>query len=49
MQFNPGKALLNGMAQMWYVWLIVGLVLIGRLVFYLMELLAGLQRVPNLG
>jgi len=37
MQFNPGKALLNGMAQMWYVWLIVGLVLIGRLVFYLME------------
>jgi restriction system protein len=37
MQFNPAKALLNGMAQMWYVWLILGLVLIGRLVFYLLE------------
>ena len=37
MQFNPAKALLSGMAQMWYVWLILGLVLIGRLVFYLLE------------
>jgi len=37
MQFNAAKALLNGMAQMWYVWLILGLVLIGRLVFYLLE------------
>ena len=37
MQFNPAKALLYGMAQMWYVWLILGLVLIGRLVFYLLE------------
>ena len=37
MQFNPAQALLNGMAQMWYVWLILGLVLIGRLVFYLLE------------
>ena len=30
MQFNAAKALLNGMAQMWYVWLILGLVLVGR-------------------
>jgi len=37
MQFNAAKALLNGMAQMWYVWLILALVLIGRLVFYLLE------------
>ncbi len=37
MQFNPAKAFLNGMAQMWYVWVILGLVLIGRLVFYLLE------------
>jgi hypothetical protein len=37
MQFGPAKALLNGMAQLWYVWLILGLVLIGRLVFYLLE------------
>jgi restriction system protein len=37
MQFNAAKALLNGVAQMWYVWLILGLVLIGRLVFYLLE------------
>jgi restriction system protein len=37
MQFNAAKALLNGIAQMWYVWLIIGLVLIGRLVFYLLE------------
>ena len=37
MQFSPVKALLNGMAQMWYVWVILGLVLIGRLVFYLLE------------
>ena len=37
MQFNAAKALLNGMAQMWYVWLILGLVLIGRLVFYFWE------------
>jgi len=37
MQFNAAKALLNGMAQMWYVWLILGLILIGRLVFYLLE------------
>ena len=37
MQFNPAKAFLTGLAQMWYVWLILGLVLIGRLVFYLLE------------
>lgn len=37
MQFNAAKALLNGMAQLWYVWLILGLVLIGRLVSYLLE------------
>ena len=37
MQFNAAKALLNDMAQMWYVWLILALVLIGRLVFYLLE------------
>lgn len=37
MQFNPAKALLSGMAQLWYVWLILGLVLIGKLVFYLLE------------
>jgi restriction system protein len=37
MQFSPVKALLNGMAQMWYVWLILGVILIGRLVFYLLE------------
>ena len=37
MQFNPAKALLSGMAQLWYVWLILGLVLIGRLVFYILE------------
>jgi restriction system protein len=37
MQFSPVKALLSGMAQLWYVWLILGLVLIGRLVFYLLE------------
>jgi restriction system protein len=37
MQFSPAKALLSGMAQLWYVWLILGLVLIGRLVFYLLE------------
>jgi restriction system protein len=36
-QFNPAKTLLNGIAQMWYIWLILGLVLIGRLVFYLLE------------
>ena len=28
MQFNPEKALLSGMAQLWYVWLIFGLVLL---------------------
>jgi restriction system protein len=37
MQFNPAKALLNGMIQFWYVWLILALVLIGRLVFYILE------------
>jgi restriction system protein len=37
MQFNPAKAFLTGLAQMWYVWLILGLVLIGKLVFYLLE------------
>src|SRR4030043_1627495 len=37
MQFNAAKALLSGMAQMWYLWLILGLVLIGRLLFYLLE------------
>ena len=37
MQFNPAKALLTGMAQMWYVWLILGLVLIGRILFYFWE------------
>ena len=37
MQFSPGKALLTGMAQMWYVWLILGLVLIGRILFYFWE------------
>jgi hypothetical protein len=37
MQFNPAKALLTGMAQLWYVWLILGFVLIGRLVFYFLE------------
>ena len=37
MQFSPAKALLTGMAQMWYVWLILGLVLIGRILFYFWE------------
>ena len=37
MQFSPAKALLTGMVQMWYVWLILGLILIGRLIFYLLE------------
>jgi restriction system protein len=45
MQFNPAKAFLSGMAQMWYVWLILGLVLIGRLVFYLL----GQQRLARSG
>jgi len=37
MQFNFAKALLTGLSQMWYIWLILGLVLIGRLVFYFLE------------
>ena len=37
MQFNFAKALLTGLAQMWYVWLILGLVVIGKLVFYFLE------------
>jgi restriction system protein len=37
MQFNPAKALLSGMAQLWYVWLILGLVLVGKILFYLWE------------
>ncbi len=37
MQFSPAKALLSGMAQLWYIWLILGLVLVGRLIFYLLE------------
>jgi restriction system protein len=37
MQFNPAKAFLTGLAQMWYVWLILGLVLIGRILFYCWE------------
>jgi len=36
-QFSPAKALLTGMSQMWYVWLILALILIGRLIFYLLE------------
>jgi restriction system protein len=37
MQLNSAKALLTGLAQMWYVWLILGLVLIGRILFYFLE------------
>jgi restriction system protein len=37
MQFNLAKAFLTGLAQMWYVWLILGLVLIGRILFYFWE------------
>ena len=37
MQFNPAKAFLSGIAQIWYVWLILGLVVIGKLVFYFLE------------
>lgn len=37
MHFSPAKTLLTGMAQMWYVWLILGLVLIGKLVWYFLE------------
>jgi restriction system protein len=37
MQFNPAKAFLSSLAQMWYVWLILGLVLIGRILFYFWE------------
>jgi len=37
MQFSPAEAFSRGMAQIWYVWLILGLILIGRLIFYLIE------------
>jgi restriction system protein len=38
MQSNLGNAFLTGVfLKLWYVWLILGLVLIGRLIFYLLE------------
>jgi restriction system protein len=37
MQFSPAEAFLNGMAHIWFVWLILGLVLIGRAVSSLLK------------
>jgi len=37
MQLSPAEVFLNGMAQIWFVWLILAVVLIGRAVSFLLE------------
>ncbi len=41
MQFDPSKAFLSGLLnvleQLWYVWLVLGLILIAKIIFHLLE------------